>query len=203
MNYQVVIYSSDAVFARMLELEFLARDRSVLVTEQPNDELYSDVALLDLDSASAPSPDCYGRMIGFTRGVVLADDGTRRRCSMILHRPFEMRLLRREVLGDAEMLSRTPAEPMNRALKITLDQRQSVLQLEGQRVRLTPKELSVMQCLLSHRGFPVSRETLSACIGESSANKTDVYVCYLRQKLNAVFPQKVIYTVRKKGYLIP
>ena len=202
MNYQIVIYSADVVFARMLELEFLARDKTVLVTEQYQDGLYSDVALLDLDSASAPPADRYGRMIGFTRRGALADDDTRRLCSMILHRPFEMRLLRREILGELPA-ARSAMESLQKQIKLSVNAEQSILLFDGQKIRLTPRELLVVQCLLSHRGNAVSRELLATVIGESSANKTDVYVCYLRRKLESVSQQKIIITVRNRGYMIP
>ena len=158
---------------------------------------------MDLDSASAPDAASYGRMIGFTRGAALADDGTRRLCSMILHRPFEMRLLRREVMGAQEGTAMLSSEAPVRQAKLLLDAKRSVLQVDGQKIALTPRELAVVSCLLKHRGAAVSRRTLSACIGESATNKTDVYVCYLRRKLDAVCSQRLIHTVRSKGYMIP
>ncbi len=203
MNCQIAIYSGDAVFARMLELEFLTRNMSVITLEQPNRDLFSEVALLDLDSAAAPDAACYGRMIGFTRGAALADDETRRLCSMILHRPFEMRLLRREVMGALAGEAMLSPEPSSRQTKLLLDAGQSLLQIDGQRIVLTPREYAVVSCLLKNRGIPVSRQALSVCIGESSANKTDVYICYLRKKLESVCPGRLIRTVRGKGYMIP
>ena len=203
MNCQIAIYSSDAVFARMLELEFLTRNMSVITLERPNGDVFSEVALLDLDSASAPDAASYGRMIGFTKGAALADDGTRRLCSMILHRPFEMRLLRREIMGGREDVPMVSTESTSKPTKLLLDAKKSLLQIDGQKISLTPREYAVVSCLLKHRGMAVSRRTLSECIGESATNKTDVYVCYLRRKLDAVCPQSLIQTVRGKGYMIP
>lgn len=203
MHCQIAIYSSDAVFARMLELEFLTRNMSVITLERPNGDVFSEVALLDLDSASAPDAASYGRMIGFTKGTALADDGTRRLCSMILHRPFEMRLLRREIMGGREEVPMLSSEVTFRQTKLLLDVKKSLLQIDGQKISLTPREYAVVSCLLKHRGMAVSRRTLSDCIGESATNKTDVYVCYLRRKLDAVCPQRLIHTVRGKGYMIP
>ncbi|MBR3894896.1 MAG: winged helix-turn-helix transcriptional regulator [Clostridia bacterium] len=203
MKCQIAIYSGDAVFARMLELEFLTRNMSVITLKHPNREVFSEVALLDLDSAAAPDAASYGRMIGFTRGAALADDGTRRLCSMILHRPFEMRLLRREVLGEVDGTALLSAEAPARQTRLLLDAKRSVLSIDGQKIALTPRESAVIGCLLKNRGTPVSRQALSVCIGESSANKTDVYICYLRRKLETVCPQRLIQTVRGKGYMIP
>ena len=59
-----------------------------------------------------------------------------------------------------------------------------------------------MQALLANRGTAVSREQLSAIIGESSTNKTDVHVCYLRRKIATHTDRPIIKTVRGKGYKI-
>ena len=40
MNCQIAIYSGDAVFARMLELEFLTRNMSVITLEQPSGDVF-------------------------------------------------------------------------------------------------------------------------------------------------------------------
>ena len=179
----------------------------VLTAKQPMREGFSDVVLLDLDSAAAPDPKTYRRMIGFTRGESLSDNELRRQCSLVLHRPFAMRLLRREVLSDLDRAQKLPivsetADPALQAKRVTLDTERAELWLDGQTVALTPNELRVAQCLLSRRGLPVSREELAEAIGESSSNKTEVYVCYLRQKLEKLTSVKLIRTVRNKGYLM-
>jgi hypothetical protein len=203
MDYQIVIYSADAVFARMLELEFRMQGMSVLTVEHPRDGLFSDVALLDLDSSHAPLPESYHRMIGFTRGSAISEDGTRRQCSMILSRPFEMRLLRREIMGEQHVSVRSVADPAPSQMKLMLDSSDTALHLNGQKISLTPKEAIVMKVLLAKRGTPVSREEISGLIGESVANKSDVYICYLRRKLEGISGVKIIHTVRGKGYCIP
>ena len=202
MDYQIVIYSADAVFSRMLELEFSMRGMAVLVLRQPNAEVFSEIAILDLDSASAPSPTSYRRMIGFTRGAALAEDEARRQCSMILHRPFEMRLLRREILGEQGSLPRGVAIPSPTSIALSVDSDRDVLHVSGKELSLTPTEACVMRALLRERGVPVSRDVLSGLIGESSANKLDVYICFLRRKLEKATGLRVIRTVRGKGYCI-
>ena len=207
MEYQIAIYSSDAAFARMLELEFSMLGVQVLRAEQ-GAERHADVVLLDLDSAAPPPPDSYGRMIGFTRHSSSADDEWRRQCSLVLHRPFEMRLLRREIMS--ELMGASPitsggaeaADPALLAKRITLDVEASCLRLDRESVSLTPKELVVAECLISHRGSAVSREELASLLGETASNKADVYVCYLRKKLERLTSVKLIRTVRNKGYLL-
>lgn len=200
MEYQLVIYSTDTVFARMLELEFQMHGVSTLVLAQPNVEIVSRIALLDLDSATPPAPDSYGRMIGFTRGRTMADEETRRSCSMILRRPFEMRLLRREILESGEFQG---VGEGRRETKILLDAQRRTLRVDGGEVTLSPKEYALAQRLLAARGEAVTRAELAEVIGESDTNKTDVYVCYLRRKLDGISASALIRTVRGKGYMIP
>ncbi len=172
-----------------------------LVAEQPTSELRADVVLLDLDSASAPAPESYRRMIGFTRGELPSEEETRRACSMILRRPFEMRMLRQEVLAQGTRRNLPSFQPpMGKT--ITLDEQSLTLYVDGQGVKLTNGELLIIKALLDARGTPISRERLSLVVGESTANKVDVYVCYLRRKLEQLTPVQLIRTVRGKGYLL-
>ncbi len=201
MEYQLAVYSADAVFARMLELEFQMRGMSVLTAPNAEGGHSADVVLLDLDSVPPPDSSLYNRMIGFTRESALVSDEAHRSCSMIFHRPFEMRLLRQEVLqerGEPTAMQSTSADK-----QLVLDYERAVLICGNERISVSPKELLVMQCLLQHRGTAVTRETLSELIGESSANKTDVYICLLRRKLESAIGDRLIKTERKKGYRIP
>ena len=204
MECQIAIYSSDTVFARMLELEFAVRGITVLTSEEPSEEHYADVVLLDLDSSPVPFPDHYRRIIGFTRGSVRSTDESHRLCSLILHRPFEMRLLRREVLGEREeLLQSNLSFPRAKDMRILLNTDVFTITVGGKKATVSPKEMQVMKCLLDRRGESVSREEIAAVIGESSANKTDVYVCLLRKKLEEHFGDRIIKTERGKGYKIP
>ena len=200
MKTQIFICSQDAVFARMLELEFSFHGYSVKAAGQLPVAGEADVVLLDLDSATAPEPSQYRRMIGFTRGKALSEDLTRRQCSMILHRPFDLGLLRREVFealqSDEKKANR--ADPLT---DLSISKKDSTVTLLGERIKLSPNEYQILDYFLQHRGKTVSRETLAGLVGESTANKTDVYVCYLRRKLAKVTPVTLITTVRNKGYV--
>lgn len=199
MRGNVLILSQDAVFARMLELELEAMRFSVQINSAPTVRK-NDLILVDLDSASIPRRTSDARIIGFTRHFDVSLLDAERRCSMILHRPFQMRLLREEVaLLDATAEEREEQKGAEN-LEITL--KGNILTLGEKALTLRPKEATVMQALLANRGTAVSREQLSAIIGESSTNKTDVHVCYLRRKIATHTDRPIIKTVRGKGYKI-
>lgn len=201
MRGNILILSEDAVFARMLELELEAMHFAVQINSTPATR-ENDLILVDLDSASIPQKTGNSaRIVGFTRHFEVSQLDSERRCSMILHRPFQMRVLREEValLGTAEEEKAQQKNDEN-TNKVTLLGNQ--LTIGEDTIILRPKETVVLSALLAKRGKAVSRETLSALIGESSANKIDVYICYLRRKIATVTERAIIKTVRGAGYKI-
>lgn len=77
---------------------------------------------------------------------------------------------------------------------------------DGKRVELTHREFELLRVLLENKNIVISRDTLleKVCgydyMGET--NIIDVYVRYLRSKLDDVFQVKIIQTVRGVGYCI-
>lgn len=197
MKKQILILSEDAVFARMLFLEFSMLQLSVSVASSPQDPRDVQVVLVDLDSVAPPAFGKYAYVIGFTKQASLSAVDPDGRCSMILHRPFEIRLLRQEVLthlrgetGEGER-----SEPSARLLLVG-----DALFYGEKSVSLSPRERSIMEYLLLNAGKAVSRDTISSLVGESTANKIDVYVCYLRRKIATLTDKNLIRTIRGKGY---
>ncbi len=202
MSGKLLILSADVVFARMLELEFLMQGLTVCVTEDLMDEADADVILWDLDSVRLSSKVRSDvRMIGFTKLAEVSQLDPNRICSIILHRPFEMRMLREEI---SLLLSDDGKGRGTKHARYRFILREQELLCEGKRVMLSPAEAQVMRLLLEKRTEAVSREQIAERIGESSANKVDVYICYLRRKLATLCDGNPIRTVRGVGYrLIP
>ena len=73
-------------------------------------------------------------------------------------------------------------------------------------ITLTNREFLMLKTLLSNQDIVLSRETLlnTVCgydyVGET--NVIDVYVRFLRGKIDDVFSVKMIHTVRGVGYVI-
>lgn len=74
------------------------------------------------------------------------------------------------------------------------------------RVPLTSREYSLLLLLLQHQGQVLSRETILAAIWSdqqgTASNVIEVYVRYLRQKLEENGERRLIHTVRGAGYCL-
>ena len=198
MSGKLLILSADVVFARMLELEFLMQGMQTKVLEALTDETDADVILWDLDSVRLSSKEPTGvRMIGFTKLAEVSRLDPNRICSIILHRPFEMRMLRDEI---ALLLSVTETGEWHRRAHNRLRLKEQTLFLNEKSVLLSPTEAQILRLLMEEKGNAVSRERIAKLIGESLANKVDVYICYLRRKLTTLCDGNLIRTVRGIGY---
>lgn len=70
---------------------------------------------------------------------------------------------------------------------------------------LTPKEREVLGLLVSRRGMAISREEIFRELwknDDAGSNIVDVYIRYLRKKLDFRFGERIIYTRRGCGYYI-
>jgi len=78
---------------------------------------------------------------------------------------------------------------------------------QGKLIALTARELAVLECLLRHAGQPVSRARMFQAVWNREPNATttnlvDVYINYLRSKVDRDFEPKLIRTVYGLGYLL-
>lgn len=89
---------------------------------------------------------------------------------------------------------------------ITLDSTRYKVTYNGVPIELTAKEFSLLQTLMQNKNIVMSRETLMERVwGYDYAGETnvvDVYIRYLRQKIDERFAVKIITTVRGVGYVI-
>ncbi len=76
----------------------------------------------------------------------------------------------------------------------------------GQWVELTPKEFDLLQYLMEHKGEVRTREDIISDVWGydfvGDTNIVDVYIRYLRQKIEKGFKGKLIHTIRGIGYLL-
>ena len=90
--------------------------------------------------------------------------------------------------------------------KLELDVPKHLVKYDGHNIELTNREFIMLQVLLENMDIVLSRDTLleRVCgydyLGET--NVIDVYVRYLRSKIDEVYNVKMIQTVRGVGYVI-
>ena len=88
---------------------------------------------------------------------------------------------------------------------LRLDRDSREISWNGQNIPLTKKEFDLLEYQMLNRGVAVSRsELLDKVWGYSyvgDTNVVDVYIRYLRCKLDDPFHVKLIHTVRGVGYL--
>jgi DNA-binding response OmpR family regulator len=93
------------------------------------------------------------------------------------------------------------ADPVLRHGDLELNRIEHKVARGGRTIGLTAKEFSLLECLLLHQGECVSRSQL---LGETGTNVVDVYVNYLRRKVEAGTLREadgeLIETVRGAGY---
>ena len=89
---------------------------------------------------------------------------------------------------------------------LVMDVEKHQVTVRGQGVELTKKEFDLLRCLLENKDRVLTRETLLDTVwgfdfvGET--NSVDVYIRFLRAKLDDAFGLKLIHTVRGVGYVI-
>ncbi len=122
-----------------------------------------------------------------------------------LTKPFEMA----ELLARVEALLRRSRRTSNRARTdaigpFVLDVDRQELQRDGQAIPLSTQEFKLLRYLYEHRGAIVDRDELLAAVwgydGSTYTRTVDVHISWLRQKLGDSRAQRLIATVRGRGY---
>ncbi|MFD2612194.1 response regulator transcription factor [Paenibacillus gansuensis] len=100
-------------------------------------------------------------------------------------------------------------EPVSHVIEVddlSIDTRTRSVIRENRNIELTPKEFDLLAYLAERKNQVVSREEIISevwgydFVGDT--NVIDVYIRYLRQKVDKGFPVKLIHTSRGIGYLI-
>lgn len=122
-----------------------------------------------------------------------------------LVKPFALE----ELLARVRALMRRPAEQKGTVLKaddLELDTTTFRVTRAGKDIPLTSKEFALLEYLLRNQGRPSSKETIVAHVWDYDAdillNTVEVYIKYLRAKVDEPFEKPLIKTVRGFGYKI-
>lgn len=89
---------------------------------------------------------------------------------------------------------------------LQLDTGRRSVTMMGKPIDLTKREFDLLHFLLKNKGMVISRESLLENVWgfdfSGETNAVDVYVRFLRGKIDEVFDIKLIHTVRGVGYVI-
>lgn len=198
---------SEREYARMIELELIKHGYNVIKSREEGifsaeviifDEIFSEDAEELGGAANAeklPVICCAKEQLGALPSGML-----------FFERPFD-------VLRFLEFLDTVTSKGKEEAQKlkgfagdILIDRENKIVTCRGERIVLTSKEYELLLYLDDNKGQPVSREEALRNVWEfgfaGDTNVVDVYIRYLRRKLDERFDAKFIVTVRNKGYML-
>lgn len=114
-----------------------------------------------------------------------------------------------ELLARVRALLRRPKTIVENTLKVadlSLDPALHTVKRSTLEIELTNKEFSLLEYLMRNKNRPVSKEQIIDHVWDFDAdvlpNNIEVYISYLREKIDKPFDKKLIQTVRGVGYKI-
>jgi len=120
-----------------------------------------------------------------------------------LVKPFALE----ELLARVRALLRRPTEQQSNILMVgdlSLDTVNYSVKRAGDTIRLTSKEFALLEYLLRNQGRPLSKDVIISHVWDYDANilpnTVEVYIKYLRNKIDAPYKVKLIHTIRGFGY---
>lgn len=122
-----------------------------------------------------------------------------------LVKPFSVE----ELLARIRAMTRTAFGVSDSLLSVgdlTMDTAAKVVKRGGKEIPLSAKEYALLEYLMHNVGIVLSREKIENHIWnfdyEGGTNVVDVYIRYLRKKIDEEYDKKLIHTVRGRGYVL-
>lgn len=114
-----------------------------------------------------------------------------------------------ELMARLRAMTRATFGLTSNVLKIadlTLDSASHQIRRGGREIILTAKEYQLLEYMMHNQGIVLSREKIENHIWnydyEGGTNVVDVYIRYLRKKIDDGYTNKLIHTVRGRGYVL-
>ncbi len=218
-NRRVLVVEDDASIPRLLQLELEHRGMEVCLVADGREMLptlarwHPDVVILDILLPGMDGERLLHRMRteGWTTPVVMltARDGVSDKIRNLttgaddyLTKPFNIDELVARMIA---VLRRVEPEEMVRLgdLEVNISARQ--VWRGGEEIALTSREFDVLEVLARNAWHVISRDTILDRVWddkEIDPNIVDVYIGYLRKKIDARRPTPLIRTVRGVGFTL-
>ena len=114
-----------------------------------------------------------------------------------------------ELLARIRAMTRKAAGSQTNVLSaadLTLDSASHAVSRGGKDISLSAKEFALLEYLMRNKGKVLSREMIENNLWNfdyaGGTNAVDVYIRYLRKKIDDDFEPKLIHTVRGSGYVL-
>lgn len=153
-----------------------------------NDKRTTPVILLTAKDAVSD------RIVGLNAG---ADD--------YLIKPFSLD----ELVARIHAITRRKSGNVTNVLTVgdlTVNLNTHIVERCGREIKLSSKEFAILEYLVKNKGNVLSREKIEEHIWnfdyEGGSNVIDVYISYLRKKVDGDSDKKLIHTIRGIGYII-
>lgn len=115
----------------------------------------------------------------------------------------------KELLARIKVMTRRKPEIQENIYRcgdLTVDYNTHEVTRNGISITLSPKEFAVLLYLVRNKNIIVTREQIESNIWKlqsgGSSNLVDVYIRYLRRKIDEDFEEKMICTIRGTGYML-
>ena len=204
----VAIVMGDALFARMLSLEIISRgarvqplDLSEEGADSKLDYIFTSPEYLS-DALNARAHE----IVIICKESELSSLGSTVYDHIVYTRPFVVSDMLDATIGKPSFHPEASKKKRTDADGLRLYSSTHSATYRGEQIPLTKKEFALLHLLHEKRGHTVKREEAAAKIfgadNDAPTNVVDVYVRYLREKIDERFKVKIITTVRGVGYTI-
>ncbi len=123
-------------------------------------------------------------------------------------KPFEFRelLLKIRALLKRTMNQQLPIGNVLKAADLEMNLDRKEVFRDGKQIRLTAKEFQLLEFLLRHKNKVVSRADIAVNVWDvdfdTNTNVIDVYISYIRNKIDKPFEHKLLQTQVGMGYIL-
>lgn len=114
-----------------------------------------------------------------------------------------------ELLARIRVMTRNAAGSTTDVFEVadlSLDAKSHIVKRGGVDISLSAKEFDILEYMIRNKGVVLSREKIENHVWNfdysGGTNVVDVYIRYLRKKIDDDYDNKLIHTIRGKGYIL-
>jgi DNA-binding response OmpR family regulator len=121
-------------------------------------------------------------------------------------KPFEMRELLARIRTVLRRANQHPSERQLAVADLQMDLDQKTVTRGGTVIDLTPKEFNLLAYMMENKGRVLSKNEIAEKVWntdfDTGTNFIDVYISYLRRKVDKAFDDKLILTKPGMGFML-